>query len=126
MLTTPSDSPASVKVSPSRRMLSEFSGDALSTTVQPASSAGIILTRAAEYGEFHGMTAATTPIGSRRTTVPDEPSRSSQPKFFAASRYAAACRSSAGAPHVVNHSGAPFSALISAAASPARSARNFV
>jgi hypothetical protein len=74
-----------VKVSPSRRRLSEFSGDALSTTVHPASSAGIILTVAAMYGEFHGITAATTPSGSRRTTAFDG-SVSSHPKFFAASR----------------------------------------
>lgn len=73
-------------------MLSEFSGETLSTTVLPASSAGMILASAAENGEFHGMTAATTPIASRRTTDrngaagSDGVSVSSQPKVSAALR----------------------------------------
>lgn len=50
-------------------MLSEFSGEVFSTTVLPASSAGVSFAIAAEKGEFHGITAATTPIASRRTMV---------------------------------------------------------
>ena len=41
-------------------------GAALSTTVQPAASAGPTLARLIWWGKFHGVIAATTPIGSRR------------------------------------------------------------
>jgi hypothetical protein len=47
----------------------EFSGETLSTTVLPARRAGTSLAVADENGEFQGMTAAITPIGSRRTMV---------------------------------------------------------
>lgn len=73
-------------------MLSEFSGETLSTTVLPASRAGISFAVAAENGEFHGMTAATTPIASRRTMVSkategsDGATISSQPNSSAAWR----------------------------------------
>jgi hypothetical protein len=49
-------------------MITEVSGvsDAgLSTTVQPWTSAGITLRIGESTGKFHGVTAATTPIGSR-------------------------------------------------------------
>ncbi len=68
-LITPSGRPTRSSSSARSPMLSEFSGDTLRTTVFPASSAGMTLARAAENGEFHGMTAATTPMGSRRTTL---------------------------------------------------------
>lgn len=45
------------------------SGDGLSTTVQPAANAGAILNIESTAGKFHGAMAATTPTGSRRTTV---------------------------------------------------------
>ena len=41
------------------------SSEAFSTTVQPAASAGPSLTADRKSCEFHGTTAATTPIGSR-------------------------------------------------------------
>lgn len=50
-------------------MLSEFSGDTLSTTELPARRAGMIFAVAEGNGEFQGITAATTPTASRRTTL---------------------------------------------------------
>ena len=38
----------------------------LTTTVQPAASAGASFQVSSSSGEFHGTTAATTPTGSRR------------------------------------------------------------
>ncbi len=75
-------------------MLSEFSGETFRTTVLPASRAGTSLAVAAENGEFHGMTAAFTPIGSRRTMVSkatdasEGSTTSSHPNSSAALRYA--------------------------------------
>lgn len=52
------------------------SGEGLSTTVQPVSSAGASLAAATNCGTFQGATAATTPTGSRRTRIfPSTPSR---------------------------------------------------
>ena len=48
----------------------------LSTTVQPASSAGAILLAMSGIGAFHGMIAPTTPTGSR-TSRPNPPPRAS-------------------------------------------------
>ena len=45
------------------------SGAGLRTTVQPAASAGPILARLIWFGTFHGVIAATTPIGSRSTVL---------------------------------------------------------
>jgi hypothetical protein len=50
-------------------MLGEFSEDTLRITEFPVTRAGMILEVADEKGEFHGMTAATTPTASRRTTL---------------------------------------------------------
>ena len=47
------------------------SGAGLSTTVQPAASAGPTLARLIWWGKFHGVIAATTPAGSRRTVRRD-------------------------------------------------------
>ena len=60
-------------------MLSAFSGDALTTTVHPARSAGASLLTARLIGAFHGTMAATTPTGIRviRTFTPVIPRRSS-------------------------------------------------
>ncbi len=69
MLKTPSGSPESANRSANSIMLSEFSGETFNTTVFPASRAGTSFAVAAENGEFQGITAATTPIGSRRTMV---------------------------------------------------------
>jgi hypothetical protein len=44
--------------------LSGASGGGLSTTVQPAASAGAVFHAASVTGAFHGVIAATTPTGS--------------------------------------------------------------
>ena len=65
MFTTPGGKPAS---SISFANLSRGAGpssEALSTTVQPAASAGANLTAERNICEFQGTIAATTPIGSR-------------------------------------------------------------
>lgn len=73
-------------------MLSEFSGETFSTTELPASRAGMIFEVADEKGEFQGITAATTPTASRRTTLrtgdagSEGSSVSSQPNSSAALR----------------------------------------
>ncbi|MNL38979.1 hypothetical protein D3C87_1612280 [compost metagenome] len=48
-----------------RIAVSEVSSAGFSTTVQPAASAGASFIAAISIGEFHGVIAATTPIGSR-------------------------------------------------------------
>lgn len=70
-LITPSGRPDCSSSSARKPRLSEFSGEILRTTELPASRAGMILEVAAENGEFHGITAATTPTASRRTTLRD-------------------------------------------------------
>ena len=52
---------------PSSQASQGVSGAGLSTTVQPAASAGPTLARLIWVGTFHGVIAATTPTGSRRT-----------------------------------------------------------
>src|SRR5690606_7823279 len=52
---------------PSSAATHGVSGAGLSTTVQPAASAGPTLARLIWVGTFHGVIAATTPTGSRRT-----------------------------------------------------------
>jgi hypothetical protein len=74
---------------------------------------------------FQGITAATTPTGSRRSMVlkPVGPTvSSSQPNRSAARRYAAVCSETAVCRDWANQAGVPFSAVISAAISPARAA----
>ncbi len=56
---------------PSSQASHGVSGAGLSTTVQPAASAGPILARLIWVGTFHGVIAATTPTGSRRTVRRD-------------------------------------------------------
>ena len=46
--------------------MSGVSGAGLSTTVQPAASAGPILAKLIWLGKFHGVMAPTTPTASRR------------------------------------------------------------
>ncbi|CAM5242057.1 hypothetical protein SCANM63S_09475 [Streptomyces canarius] len=55
--------------SPIRSVDSGHTGEGLSTTVFPASSAGAILTTDRMTGKFDGATAATTPRGTRSTTT---------------------------------------------------------
>jgi hypothetical protein len=82
---TPSGNPASANNDPSHSASSGVSGAGLRIAVHPASSAGTSLLTAMNSGTFHGMIAATTPTGSRRTRVsPKSPVRvSSQGKLSA-------------------------------------------
>ena len=66
---TPSGSPASANTSAKAFALSGVSAAGLSTTVQPASSAGPSLLIAKNSGTFHATIAPTTPSGSRWTMV---------------------------------------------------------
>ena len=63
MLTTPGGTPASSSSGISASMVSGVSLAGLSTTVQPAASAGPILRVAIAAGKFHGVTSTATPAG---------------------------------------------------------------
>ena len=65
-LSTPSGSPASSASSPSRSAVSGVCSAGLSTTVQPAASAGPIFQAAISRGKFQGMICPATPTGSLR------------------------------------------------------------
>src|SRR5262245_3097325 len=67
--TTPGGKSASSTSCASRNAVSGASSAGLSTTVQPAASAGPILFTAMRNGAFHGVIAPTTPIGSRSVNV---------------------------------------------------------
>ena len=67
MLTTPGGRPICSSISASSSASSGDSGDGFSTTVHPASSAGMSLVAMRNCGMFHGMMAATTPTGSLQT-----------------------------------------------------------
>ena len=71
-LKTPGGSPIDSAISATTYASPGASGDAFSTTVQPASSAGATLFAIRPMGAFHGMIAPTTPTGSR-TSRPNEP-----------------------------------------------------
>ena len=74
-LSTPLGRPASAKISASTLASSGVSGAGLNTTVLPDSRAGASLAQARKSGTFHGVMAATTPIGSLDTsTGPSSPS----------------------------------------------------
>ncbi len=62
-LTTPAGTPASSSSGISASMVSGVSDAGLSTTVQPAASAGPILRVAMAAGKFHGVTSTATPAG---------------------------------------------------------------
>ncbi len=62
-LTTPSGTPASVRIRATAIAVSGVSAAGLSTTVQPAARAGAILRVAIAAGKFHGVTSAATPTG---------------------------------------------------------------
>jgi hypothetical protein len=64
MLTTPGGNPASTISSARRSAVIGVCSAALSTTVQPAASAGAIFHAAISSGKFHGMIWPTTPTGS--------------------------------------------------------------
>ena len=68
-LNTPDGTPASSISSVSRREVSTANSDGLSTTVQPVASAGATFWAKSMSGAFQGMTAATTPTGSRKLSI---------------------------------------------------------
>ena len=74
-LKTPGGSPASVRISASRRVVNGVVSAGLATTVFPHSSAGPSLLHSSVVGKFHGTIAATTPSG-RRSTRPSTPGSS--------------------------------------------------
>ena len=74
-LSTPLGKPASARISAKTLASSGVSGAGLNTTELPESSAGANLAAARKKGTFHGVMAATTPIGSLVTiTGPSMPS----------------------------------------------------
>ena len=68
-LRTPAGMPARSASSPSASAVSGVSGAGLATTVQPTASAGATLRVIIAAGKFHGVIAATTPIGCLMTTM---------------------------------------------------------
>ena len=68
-LTTPAGTPASSRIGISASMVSGVSEAGLSTTGQPAASAGPILRVAMAAGKFHGVTSTATPAGLCCTTM---------------------------------------------------------
>src|SRR6266540_3799745 len=68
-LTTPAGTPARSISRASAIAVSGVSAAGLSTTVQPAASAGPILRVAMAAGKFHGVTSAATPTGRVVTIV---------------------------------------------------------
>jgi hypothetical protein len=74
MLSTPAGRPASVSASASAYTVSGVSGAGLSTTEQPAASAGAVFSAGVLSGPFHGVIAATTPTGSWTTRLVLTPS----------------------------------------------------
>ena len=65
-LTTPGGNPAWSISSANPSVDAGQCSDGLTTTVQPAASAGASFQVISSSGEFHGVIAATTPTGSRR------------------------------------------------------------
>ena len=62
-MTTPAGTPASSRIGIKASMVSGVSEAGLSTTVQPAASAGPILRVAIAAGKFHGVTSTAMPAG---------------------------------------------------------------
>src|SRR3546814_15888160 len=65
-LNTPSGKPACLVRAANSSVLAEANSDGLITTVQPAASAAAHLKAMNSSGEFHAVSAATTPTGSCR------------------------------------------------------------
>src|SRR6201999_4045739 len=76
-LHTPSGRPTSVSSPATASAVSGVSGAGLSTTGQPAASAGAILRVAIAAGKFHGVTNAVTPTGCLRTRCRKPPAGAS-------------------------------------------------
>ena len=66
-LNTPGGSPAPAITPASRPLHAEVLGAGTQTTVLPAASAGANSSAPIVYGQFHGLTTATTPSGTRLT-----------------------------------------------------------
>jgi hypothetical protein len=64
-LSTPAGNPACSASCASSSEVSGASSGGLRTTAHPAASAGAIFQEPIIVGEFHGVIAATTPIGCR-------------------------------------------------------------
>ena len=86
-LTTPAGTPASSSSGIKASMVSGVSDAGLSTTGQPAASAGPILRVAIAAGKFHGVTSTAMPAGLCCTKIraPDEGARDTSPRFRTAS-----------------------------------------
>ncbi len=70
--------------SASTKALSGATSDGLSTTVQPAASAGATFSVIWLSGKFHGVMAPTTPTGSRTTSeLPTRSSNANDPSSLA-------------------------------------------
>ena len=85
---TPAGAPASASSAASSNAVSGVSCAGLSTTVQPAASAGPILRVAIAAGKFHGVSSSATPTGLRNVRIrfaPDGAVRSSPPTRTASS-----------------------------------------
>ena len=67
--TTPSGTPASSNSRTIAIAVSGVSSAGLSTTVQPAASAGPILRVAIAAGKFHGVISSEMPIGACETSI---------------------------------------------------------
>ncbi|MNM99248.1 hypothetical protein D3C81_1118010 [compost metagenome] len=63
-LIRPRGTPASSQIAASSSAISGVTSAGLTTTALPAASAGAIFCASLAIGEFHGVMAATTPIGS--------------------------------------------------------------
>ncbi len=63
-LTMPFGTPASSQIRASSSAISGVTSAGLTTTALPAASAGASFCASLAMGEFHGVMAATTPIGS--------------------------------------------------------------
>ena len=86
-LTTPAGTPASSRIGISASMVSGVSDAGLSTTGQPAASAGPILRVAIAAGKFHGVTSTAMPAGlcCTRMRAPEAGARDSWPMLRTAS-----------------------------------------
>src|SRR5262245_10554302 len=86
-LTTPAGTPASSSAGIRASMVSGVSDAGLSTTGQPAASAGPILRVAIAAGKFHGVTSTAMPAGLWCTKIraPDASARDTSPILRTAS-----------------------------------------
>ena len=90
MLRTPGGSPTSSAIAPSSSSTSGVISEGLSTTVQPAASAGATFQEVVTSGKFQGTISAATPAGSKRTAAREAASGSGTGVALAARRGPAA------------------------------------